>query len=102
MIHVLATITVRPGKRDAFVELLKANVPHVLAEDGCMVYAPGIDLETDLPPQIPLRDNVVTIVEAWESMDHLRAHLKAPHMLEYKKKVKDLEEGVSLQVLEPA
>lgn len=102
MIHVIATISIRPGKRDEFLAALKANVPNVLAEEGCLGYSPAVDLETDLPPQIPLRENAVTIVEAWESLDHLRAHLKAPHMLEYKKQVKDLEEGVSLQVLEQA
>lgn len=102
MIHVIASITVRPGKREAFVAIFKANVPNVLAEDGCVSYAPTIDLETGLPPQVPLRDHVVTIVEAWESLDHLRAHLKAPHMLAYKEQVKDLVESVSLQVLQPA
>jgi quinol monooxygenase YgiN len=48
-----------------------------------------------------LRDNVVTIVEQWESLDHLRAHMAAPHMATYREIVKDIVKGASLQVLEP-
>jgi quinol monooxygenase YgiN len=40
-------------------------------------------------------------VEAWESLDALRNHLKAPHMLDYKEKVKDMVKSVSLKVLSP-
>ena len=42
---------------------------------------------------------MVTIVEAWESFDALESHLMAPHMLDYRKAVKDLVKGVALQVL---
>ena len=45
---------------------------------------------------------MVTIVEAWESVDALRAHLKAPHMLTYREQVKDLVKEIKIQVLEPA
>jgi quinol monooxygenase YgiN len=102
MIHVIATIEVVPGKRDEFIGHFNANVPNVLAEDGCLAYGPTVDLETDLAVQIPLRDNVVTIVEQWESLDHLKAHIVAPHMATYREKVKDIVKGASLQVLEPA
>ena len=34
--------------------------------------------------------------------DALRAHLGAPHMAEYRARVKDLVVGVRLQVLQPA
>ncbi|MGA1198815.1 MAG: putative quinol monooxygenase [Candidatus Latescibacterota bacterium] len=102
MIHVIATIEVVPGKRDEFIGHFNDNVPNVLAEDGCLAYGPTVDLETDLAVQIPLRDNVVTIVEQWESLDHLKAHIVAPHMATYREKVKDIVKGASLQVLEPA
>jgi quinol monooxygenase YgiN len=55
-----------------------------------------------LPAQVPLRPDVVTVVERWDSLDDLRAHLQAPHMLEYRQRVKDLVAGVRLQILEPA
>ncbi|MHC4885614.1 MAG: putative quinol monooxygenase [Planctomycetota bacterium] len=101
MIHVIASITVKDGARDEFLAIFKANISAVLEEEGCIRYEPTVDVDTGLPPQGGVRPLVVTIVEAWESLDALRAHLAAPHMLAYKEKVKDLVEGVTLQVTEP-
>jgi quinol monooxygenase YgiN len=102
MINVIAAIEVKEGKRDEFLKIFKANVPKVLAESGCIAYSPTLDFNTGLPVQPPVRKNVVTIIEAWESLDHLKAHLKAPHMLEYKEKTKDMVNGLTLTVTEPA
>lgn len=43
MIQVIATIELKPGYLDEFVPLLKANVPRVKAEDGCLAYDPFVD-----------------------------------------------------------
>ncbi len=102
MIHVIAAIEVRPGKRAKFIAIFERNVPNVLAEDGCIAYGPTVDVETGIPVQVPLRENTVTIVEQWESLEHLQAHLNAPHMATYREEVKDLVLGASLQVLTPA
>ena len=102
MIHVIATIEVVPGQRAAFIEAFRKNVPLVLAEDGCLEYGPAVDLPTGLPPQVPVREQVVTVVEKWRDLPALRAHLVAPHMVAYREVVKDLVRGVTLQVLEPA
>ncbi|MBP1777462.1 MAG: hypothetical protein H6Q86_3472, partial [candidate division NC10 bacterium] len=51
--------------------------------------------------QIPLRENVVTIVEKWESLQALHAHLVAPHMATYRERVKDYVVGATLQILDP-
>lgn len=102
MIHVVATIELNPGKRDAFLEAFRRNIPNVKAEDGCIAYEPTIDVDTDIPVQEKTGENVVTIVEAWESLDALSAHLKAPHMLSYREEVKDLVGKVSIRVLQPA
>jgi quinol monooxygenase YgiN len=101
MIFVIATIEVKPGKRDAFIAEFKQNVPNVLAEKGCIEYGPTVDVQSGLKPQIPMRENVVTIVEKWESLPDLQAHVVAPHMTTYRERVKDLVNGVTLQVLEP-
>jgi quinol monooxygenase YgiN len=77
-------------------------VPLVLAEDGCVEYGPTIDAETDIPAQIPRRDNIVTIVEKWESLDQLKAHLVAPHMTEYRTRVKEFVVGSVLRILDAA
>ncbi len=103
MIRVLATIELKPGQREVFLNALHANVPHVRAEPGCLDYAPMSDIASGLPPQGPLRPDVVTIVEAWESLEALRLHLSGlPHMLRYREATRDLVADVSLQVLQPA
>ena len=47
---------------------------------------PAVDIDSGLPPQV-LNENIVTIIEKWETMENLEAHLKAPHMLAYREKV---------------
>ena len=101
MINVIASIKVKESCLEAFLDIFKANVPNVLNEEGCIEYTPTTDFKTDLAPQ-HLDSKTVTIIEKWESIDDLRAHLVAPHMLEYKSKVADLVESVSLKVLESA
>jgi len=101
VIHVIATIEVVRGKRDAFLAEFRQVVPLVRAEAGCLDYGPTVDLDTGLGAQLPVRDHVVTVVERWESLEALRAHLQAPHMAEYRERVKGLVAGVRLQVLQP-
>ena len=102
MIHVLATIEVQPGKRAAFLAEFHRIVPLVHAEAGCIEYGPAVDLATGLSVQAAPRDDVAVIIEKWESLDALKAHMHAPHMAEYRVRVRDLVRGVHLQVLQPA
>jgi quinol monooxygenase YgiN len=102
MIYVLATIEIAAGKREKFLAEFKNNIPNVLAEDGCLEYVPTIDLPTRISAQGDERTDVVTVVEKWDSLEALEAHLVAPHMIEYRAKVKDLVNGASLQILTPA
>ena len=101
MIHVIASITVKDSERDAFLQIFKANVPKVLEEEGCVEYAATVDFPTEVPIQ-KTNENVVTVVEKWETFAHLEAHFTAPHMLEYKAKVEGMVEDVSLKILEDA
>ena len=89
MIHVIATIELNPGCRDDYIKILRNNVPNVKAEDGCLAYEPTIDIESGLPIKSEIRDNVVTIVEAWETLEALHAHLKTEHMAAYREAVQD-------------
>lgn len=101
MIHVVAAIQVKPGCREKVAQAVKANLPNVLAEDGCICYSPSVDIDAGLPPQGELRKHVVTIIETWESLPALHAHLATPHMAAYREQVKDWVEGVDLQVVTP-
>ncbi|MDR3298592.1 MAG: antibiotic biosynthesis monooxygenase [Candidatus Accumulibacter sp.] len=101
MIHVLASISIREGRRAEFIEIFKANVPNVLNEKGCLGYVPTVDFPADKPAQA-LDGNIVTIIEKWESLEALNNHLAAPHMSVYRGKVKDMVAGQSLKILENA
>lgn len=102
MIHVIAPITVVDGQRDVFLQHFRALVPKVVAEQGCIEYGPAVDLSTEIPNQRPVRDNVVTVIEKWESPAALQAHLSAPHMVEFRDRVKDMVQSIELHVLQPA
>jgi len=102
MIHVIATIEIVAGKRNDYLAAFHQLVPLVLAEEGCIEYGPAIDIATPIPVQAPLRDNTVTVIEKWESIEALQAHLAAKHMQESREKVKEMLAGVKIQVLEPA
>ena len=101
MIHVIASIRVKKGSLEEYAALFKANVPNVLAEDGCLQYTPCLDADTGwkAQEQDPRR---ITIVEQWASMDALQAHSRAPHMAEFRRIAGHLVEDVSLKVLETA
>ena len=101
MIHVIATIKLRPNAREHYLTILKKNVPKVKAEAGCLEYEPVIDIDSGLPFQGTIRDHVVTIVEAWESLEHLLAHLQTPHMRSYRDAVASYVKKVSVQVMAP-
>ena len=101
MIHVIATIELKPDCREDFLKILRNNVPKVKAEAGCLAYEPAVDIDSGLPAQGPVRENAVTIVEAWESLDHLGAHLKTPHMSTYRDTVADYVENVNIEIMAP-
>jgi len=101
MIHVIATIEIASGKRDAFLEEFRKIVEPVRAEEGCIEYGPTVDADTGIDAQQPNRPDVVTVVEKWESVEALKAHLVAPHMEAYRPRVKDLVLGMDLRILQP-
>ena len=102
VIYVIATIEIAQGQRERFLEEFHRIVSNVRDEEGCLEYGPTVDVETDIHAQGALRGNVVTVVEKWESIDALKAHLVAPHILDYRQRVKDIVSAAQLQIVEPA
>jgi quinol monooxygenase YgiN len=102
MIHVVAVITAKPGRRTEVLEAFRANVPAVRAEAGCIEYAAAIDAEGFGGFQAPVGADTIVIIEKWESADALRAHAKAPHMAAYIAKTKDAIQTRAIHVLAPA
>jgi quinol monooxygenase YgiN len=101
MIHVIAVITAKPGKRDAILEQFRANLPNVRAERGCIEYGAAIDADPALPVQTKYGADTFVVIEKWESMDALKAHGAAPHMQAYGAKTRELIAGRVINVLSP-
>ena len=102
MIHVLATIDLAPGTREAFLTEFRKLIPDVRAEAGCLEYGPAIDAETDIGAQVRYGPDKVVVIEQWESIAHLKAHSVAPHMQAYRVRVKEYVRGMELRILSPA
>jgi len=102
MVHVIAIITAKPGKRAAILEAIRANLPAVRAEEGCIEYGPAIDLPDAGPIQTKAGEDVVFVIEKWSSMETLRAHAAAPHMAAYAARVKDFVASRVIHVLASA
>ena len=101
MVHVIAVITAKAGKRDAILKEFRANVPNVRAEKGCIEYLPVVDAEPAPPFQTKLGPDAFMVVEKWDSMEDLKAHAAAPHMAAYGAKVKDLVASRVIHILTP-
>ncbi len=102
MIHVVAIITARPGKRGEVLKAFNDNVPHVRAEKGCIEYGAAIDAEGAPSIQTRYGNDTFVVIEKWESLDALRAHAQAPHMAAYAEKVKPFLAERIIHVLQPA
>jgi quinol monooxygenase YgiN len=102
MIHVIATIRTKTGRRSELLQAFQALVPKVRAEAGCIEYGPAIDVDSGIAGLPAPRGDVVTVVEKWNDVAALKAHLAAPHMLSYREAVKDMLADVEIRVLEPA
>ncbi len=99
MIYVIASIQVKEGKLQEYVDMFKANAKLVRQEKGCVHYIGAVDADSGLPMQ-KREKNVMTVLEKWESPDALREHLVAPHMKAFGEKRKDFVEGATVKVLE--
>ena len=100
MIYVVATSELKEGCREQFIEIAKANVPNVLAEEGCIMYQLNENFDSGLPAQNDLDPNTLTFVECWESQAHLDAHLATPHMARFRDQVTPLRISTKLQILQ--
>ena len=101
MIHVVAIITAKPGKREEILGHFRANVPAVHAEKGCIEYGAAVDADPALPVQTKYGPETFVVVEKWESIDALKAHAAAPHMAAYGAKTKELLASRVIHILSP-
>ena len=102
MIHVIAVITAKPGKRDEVLKHFRANTPAVRAEKGCIEYGAAVDADPALPIQAKYGPETFLVIEKWESMDALKAHAAAPHMAAYGAKTKEMIASRVIHILSNA
>jgi quinol monooxygenase YgiN len=101
MIRVVVFVTAKPGHREELLTALRANLPAVRAEQGCIEYGPVVDAEGYGPPASPIGADSIVILESWESAEALRAHMVAPHMAAYAAKTRPLIATRTIHVLTP-
>ena len=101
MIYVIARSVLNPGCKEKFIEAALDNIPTVREEEGCIMYELTEDFNSGLSAQAETDENSTTFIEAWESMDHLMAHLQSSHMAKFRERITGLRKSSSLQVVSP-
>jgi quinol monooxygenase YgiN len=101
LVHVLAIITTKPGQRAAVLSLFNANVPAVLAEDGCIAYEATIDSKNAGAAQTAFGPDTFVVVEKWSSLETLAAHAKSVHMAAYGAATKAMVADRTIHILSP-
>lgn len=84
-----------------FLKALGRTIELVRRESGCIRYEPMTDLDTDIPTQVEFRLGTITLLEEWESLEALSAHIAEPHMQRFRSEVRSYIKSVSHQVLQP-
>lgn len=81
---ILAQMRAKLGKRDELGAILRAQVAPTRAEPGCLAYhLHASDVDAAL----------FVIYENWRRVEDLEAHLREPHMEEFRTRGEDLIEG---------
>jgi quinol monooxygenase YgiN len=97
MIHVIATITTKPGQRAAVLDRFLTVVPIVHAEDGCIEYRPIVDNDAGLDgAREALGPDSYVVIEKWASVEALDAHAATDHMRQFGE---DTRERIAHRVL---
>ena len=86
-LHV--TYTAKPGCRETFVrKIVTAGILTAIRnEEGCLAYDYYFSAQDE---------NVVLLIERWESEAHLRVHLTQPHMADLRKIKEEFVENTRL------
>ncbi len=100
MLHVVAFIDFEAERLNDLKEIYQNFTPRVREEPGCIQYTPTLDFDTELPNQI--RDSSqITVTEIWEDYKAFQTHLKAPHVIEFRKQIQGIVKQVNVKVLQP-
>jgi quinol monooxygenase YgiN len=79
-VYVLCRFDLKQGRDQDYVKAVNTIVEQVRAEKGCRFYTLVGDADTDMKGQQRFGKDVLWMIECWDDLDSLKAHLKAPHM----------------------
>ena len=101
MLTIIAEIHVHAGKghKTKVIQAFEKITPIVLAEQGCHGYVLLVDADLNVDFQAK-DDNVITMLEHWESIEHLNVHMQTAHMQTYQTEVQDDVADVKIRILE--
>ena len=71
MIVVQVEVIVEPGSASKAVDAVKKMETATRQEAGCLKYAFAVDISDA---------GMIRVIERWESMDAIKAHMASPHM----------------------
>ena len=83
-----------------YIAQTKAILDTVRREDGCMEYRLLGDCETDWEKPQRFGDRTLWMLEKWESIEALKAHLETPHMKAFGPTVRPMRSASTFHVLE--
>jgi len=100
MLHVIVTMRIKEGQMPAFLDACAALRPLVLQEPGCRAYDYTRDTGSPFGSEPPIEPDRITLLERWESLEALKAHMSAPHMQAAGAKMKDMRASVEVRLTE--
>jgi len=86
--------------RPAYIAAVKDVLANVRAEPGCIAYTLLGDAETEWTAPQRSGDQVLWMIEHWDCLNSLKAHLDMPHMKAFGPKARELRSGNTFQVFE--
>jgi quinol monooxygenase YgiN len=84
MVIQIVTVSVRPDRRERWLELLRVNAAGTRAEEGCVGFRVTEDVETP---------NTFVLVERWASMEAQYEHFRKPEFGELMEALGDVLAG---------
>lgn len=100
-VWVLCRFDLKPGAdREEYVAKTRAIVDTVRAEKGCCEYRLLGDAATDWEKPQRFGDRTLWMLEKWESIEALKAHLETPHMKAFGPTVRPMRANGTFHVLE--
>jgi quinol monooxygenase YgiN len=81
MIIVAGSIRIPEDKIEALLPVARATLAATRKEVGCLLYSYAFDIEDR---------GLLRIFERWESLAHLEAHMKQPHLTPWRQKLAEI------------